>query len=417
MSDRNTGGSLFWRAIAKSISDQATKFSTFFAGRERAERRAKRRAEVIERAKRMPPKGWKPGQAYLFEQSATDENSAATSASKGSASHSATDGSDTVRSEAPEKRPRKQAKPPKRPRNYNPQGRYSGSTTIRPPIVLTRRELITRNSLAVLSMLILGLVINIFFLGNLQHAASQQQLTNAFRVQLSDATAPVSEGDFQKVLLADGAPVALIDIPAIGVHEVIVEGTSSATLKTGPGHRRDTVLPGQAGISIIFGRAAAYGGPFARLQELVPGDQFSVITGQGKSTFEVLGLRYAGDPAPPTLKAGAGRIILESARGAAFVPTGVVRVDAQLTSTVLPAGLRQTTFASLAATDRELATDTSTIWALIFALQFLILVEVALVWAYVRIGLQRTWVVFVPLFLLAGLLVADQVTSLLPNLL
>jgi hypothetical protein len=53
----------------------------------------------------------------------------------------------------------------------------------------------------------------------------------------------------------------------------------------------------------------------------------------------------------------------------------------------------------------------------VFALQFLILIEVALVWAYVRMGLQRTWVVFVPLFLLAGLLVADQVTSLLPNLL
>jgi sortase A len=92
-------------------------------------------------------------------------------------------------------------------------------------------------------------------------------------------------------------------------------------------------------------------------------------------------------------------------------------VDAQLTSTVQPSGQRQTTFASLAAADRELATDTRTIWALVFALQFLILIEVALVWAYVRMGLQRTWVVFVPLFLLAGLLVADQVTSLLPNLL
>lgn len=266
-------------------------------------------------------------------------------------------------------------------------------------------------------MLILGLVINVFFLGNPQHSASQQQLTNAFRVQLSDATAPVNEGDYQKVLLPDGAPVAIIDIPAIGVHEVVVEGTNSGTLKAGPGHRRDSVLPGQAGISIIFGRAAAYGGPFARLQELVPGDQFSVITGQGQSTFEVLGLRYAGDPAPPTLKAGAGRVILESARGAAFVPSGVVRVDAQLTSKVLPAGVRQTTFASLRPVDRELATDTSTVWASIFALQFLVLVEVALVWAYVRMGLQRTWVVFVPLFLLAGLLVADQVTSLLPNLL
>lgn len=441
MFDRNNGGSRFWRNLADSIAGQATKLSIYFTGRARAERHAKREAEAIKRATRMPPKGWKPGQAYIFDRPTTGEATVEVAgdslgATEGAPVHFEPGGPDPVRSEsnvtpsleagpqhgkgigshsrAAAKRPKK---PPKRPRNYNPQGRFSGAPSARPPIVLTRRELITRNSLGVLSVLILGLVVNIFVLSNLQHAAAQQQLTNGFRVQLSDATAPVSEGDFQKVLLPDGAPVALIDIPSIGVHEVIVEGTSSSTMKAGPGHRRDTVLPGQAGVSVIMGRAAAYGGPFARLQELKPGDKFSVITGQGKSDFEVLGLRYAGDPAPAAPKAGAGRIILETARGAAYVPTGVVRVDAQLTGTAQAAGKRQTTFATLAVADKELATDTSTIWALVFALQFLILIEVALVWAYVRMGLRRTWVVFVPLFLLAGLLVADQVTSLLPNLL
>jgi sortase A len=431
MSDRKNNGIPFWRKLTDSFADAATRLSIHFSARARAERSAVKNEQAAERARRMPPKGWKPGQPYIFETAPEPHVHVGTEAHSQNP-HFEPGSPDPVRHEsgaltapqhgsglgshrpASDKRPRK---PPKRPRNFVPGGRYSGAPSTRPPIVLTRRELITRNSLAVLSVLILGLVINIFVLGNLQHSASQQQLTNTFRVQLSDATAPVSEGDFEKVLLADGVPVALIDIPSIGVHEVIVEGTSSSVLKAGPGHRRDTVLPGQAGVSVIMGRAAAYGGPFSRLQELKPGDPFSVITGQGKQTFEVMGLRYAGDPSPAAMTAGSSRIILETARGPAFVPTGVVRVDAQLTSTVQPSGQRQTTFATLAAADRELATDTRTIWALVFALQFLILIEVALVWAYVRMGLQRTWVVFVPLFLLAGLLVADQVTSLLPNLL
>lgn len=52
-----------------------------------------------------------------------------------------------------------------------------------------------------------------------------------------------------------------------------------------------------------------------------------------------------------------------------------------------------------------------------FALQFLIVAELAAVWAFRRFGAQRTWIVFVPVLLLAGFLVAHQVTLLLPNLL
>ena len=427
MSDPKNHEATFWRKVADSVSASVTSLIEYWSAPARADRAASKREQAAERARRMPPKGWKPGQPYIFETKAD-----ALDATEADRAHFEPGGPEPVRHESGaqaaspqgsgigrhptsgDKRPRK---PPKRPRNFLSGGKYGGAPSTRPPIVLSRRELITRNSLAVLSVLILGFILNIFVLGNLQYSASQQQLTNAFRVQLSDATAPVSEGDFQKILLADGAPVALLDIPSIGVHVVIVEGTRSSVLKAGPGHRRDTVLPGQAGVSVVMGRAAAYGGPFSRLQELQPGDPFSVITGQGKQTFEVLGLRYAGDPAPAAMKAGSSRIILETARGPAYIPSGVVRVDAQLTSEVQPSGQRQTTFATLPAADRELATDTSTVWALVFALQFLILIEVALVWAFVRVGLQRTWVVFVPLFLLAELLVADQVTSLLPNLL
>jgi len=64
-----------------------------------------------------------------------------------------------------------------------------------------------------------------------------------------------------------------------------------------------------------------------------------------------------------------------------------------------------------------MATDLSTVWALVFALQFLVAAQIAAVWAYRRIGAQKTWVVFVPVGLLAVIYVSNQLTLLLPNLL
>jgi sortase A len=278
-------------------------------------------------------------------------------------------------------------------------------------------QALVRSFVAVLAALLFGFAINLMVFSHIQHAVSQQQLENTFKAELAAGTAPVSEGTFDKVLLSNGAPVAVLDIPSIGVHEVIVEGSSSDALKSGPGHRRDTVLPGQAGLSVIMGRAAAYGGPFSKIQQLAPGDTFSVRTGQGEQIFEVIGVRYAGDPSPAAPTASQSRIILETARGPGFIPTGVARVDAELVSKVQPAGQRQSTFGLLPPEQKELATDLSQVWILVFALQFFVVAEVAAVWAFRKVGAQKTWVVFVPVIVLAGLYVADQVTRLLPNLL
>lgn len=300
-------------------------------------------------------------------------------------------------------------RPPKPPRRI--------PASMREPRPLGPREAAARTALMLVAVLLLGFIANLMVLGQLQHQIAQQNLENTFIAQLAEGTAPVSEGTVDDVLLSDGAPVALIEIPEIGLREVIVEGTDAATTKAGPGHQRDTVLPGQKGVSIIQGRQAAYGGPFSRLQELVPGQRFTVVTGQGEHTYEVIGLRYAGDAAPPPPRAGESRLILATARGAAYMPTGVARIDARLVSEAQPSGTRQTTAVSLPPQDRPLATDTSTVWALVFAAQLLLIIEGAAVWSFVRVGARKTWVVFAPLTLLAGVYVADQAANLLPNLL
>jgi sortase A len=277
--------------------------------------------------------------------------------------------------------------------------------------------MLVRGCLSIVAALLFSFVANVVVLSQVQHLVSQQQLYNEFRQQLADGTAPVSEGDYNDVLLADGAPVAVIEIPQIGLHDVVVEGTSGDALTAGPGHRRDTVLPGQQGISVIMGRAAAYGGPFGRIQELAPGDSFTVRTGQGKQVFEVIGVRYAGDPTPASPKGGESRLMLQTARGPAFIPSGVAYVDAQLRSEVQGSGQRQTTFSTLPAEDKPMATDMSTVWALVFALQFLLAAQFAAVWAFRTIGAQKTWIVFVPIGVLAVIYVGNQLTPLLPNLL
>lgn len=337
-----------------------------------------------------PPRGWKTNRTL-------------------SPAHDGPDGSEDVPGigSAPPRgwRPRQPPKPPRRPPA--------------PPVVvvLSPQDQLVRTIFAIVAALIFGFLANVTVLGELQHMVAQQQLTDTLRIELAQGTAPVSEGTVDKVLLADGAPLGIIDIPSIGVHEVFVEGSDSGTTRTGPGHRRDTVLPGQAGISVVMGRAAAYGGPFGRIQELSPGQEFTVLTGQGQQTFSVIGVRYAGDPAPTALAAGESRLILETARGPAFVPGGVARVDAQLTSETQPAGIRQTTYTTLPVAHKELATDATRVWALAFALQFFLLIELAAVWSFRKVGARKTWTVFIPVVTLGGLLVADQVVRLLPNLL
>ncbi|TPX02076.1 sortase [Schumannella luteola] len=266
-------------------------------------------------------------------------------------------------------------------------------------------------------LLLFAFLLQVVVLSQLQHLESQQRLRDAFRAQLAAGTAPVSEADYTGKMLRSTSPVGILSIPQIGVNEVLVEGTDSDTLKTGAGHRRDTPLPGQPGVSVLIGRAAAYGGPFSHIQELAPGDRFTVRTGQGSSTFEVIGVRYAGDPTPAALARGGSRLVLQSARGPAFAPNGVVYVDARLVSPVMDAGARWTTTGALPPEERALQADTREVWSLVFALQFLLAAHLGAVWARRRVGSRKTWLVGAPVVALAVLLAADRIVPLLPNVL
>jgi sortase A len=142
-----------------------------------------------------------------------------------------------------------------------------------------------------------------------------------------------------------------------------------------------------------------------------------VTTGQGVFEFQVLGVRRAGDPVPPPLAAGAARLSLVTADGTPFVPSGVVRVDADLVGAAVGGPRPALTADSLPASERPLGTDTSTLWALALWLQALTLVMVGAIWAWHRWGRPQAWIVFTPAVVLVGLGAAGELARLLPNLL
>ena len=187
-------------------------------------------------------------------------------------------------------------------------------------------------------------------------------------------------------------------------------------MRSGPGHRRDSPLPGQAGTSIIFGRRAAYGGPFGHLSQLTAGQVFTVTTGQSRNLYRILDTRRAGDPQPDPPAAGKGRIILMTATGDRYVPAGLLRVDADLVSTVQPAGARPITVANLPAQETALAGDSS-VWVPILLLsQALLLAALAVAWMRSRWGRAQVWLTGMPVLLAVGVALSSEVSCLLPNL-
>ena len=278
--------------------------------------------------------------------------------------------------------------------------------------------LISGTAVTILAVVLLGFVLDTLAFGALKHSRDQQVAYSKLRSDLGVVTAPLGHTDENGALYPLGTPMALLQIPEIGVREVVLEGTTGSVLRSGPGLRRDTPLPGQAGVSMIMGRRAAFGAPFLYLDELLPEQEFTVTTGQGVQRYRVIGVRHSGDPAPQEPAAGAGRLILMTADGPPLLPNDVIRVDADLISTVQPSTPKQVLATrSLPAAERPLAADPSVWLPLVLWGQGLVIATVAVTWAWTRWGRWQAWAVGVPLLGALGLAVADQAAGLLPNLL
>ena len=93
-----------------------------------------------------------------------------------------------------------------------------------------------------------------------------------------------------------GDPVGRLRADAIGLDEIVVEGTDSGALRKGPGHYPGTPLPGTRGTVGIAGHRTTYGAPFRHVDELERGDAIELTMPYGRFSYRVERTRIV----PPT---------------------------------------------------------------------------------------------------------------------
>ena len=97
------------------------------------------------------------------------------------------------------------------------------------------------------------------------------------------------------IAIVEGDPVAIIELPTIGVKKFVVAGVQTADLKKGPGHYPDTPFPGELGNAAIAGHRTTYGEPFRQLDELELGDEIKVTDLFGREfVYRVTGTQIVG---------------------------------------------------------------------------------------------------------------------------
>lgn len=270
--------------------------------------------------------------------------------------------------------------------------------------------------LGLIALLLVAFVFEVAVVGAVRHARAQTLGYDQFRTALANGTVPVGQLDSNGKVVPVGTPVARLQIKALGIDDVVFQGTTSEVLADGPGHRRDTPFPGQSGTSVLYGRQSGYGGDFGDIGSLKPGDAITVTTGQGVQHFVVTELRHAGTRVPSTVQ-GAAMLTLVTADGFPLFPQRMLYVDAHLLGT--PAATPWIPFgaSALPSAENAMAGDSSGSIQLMLWSELLLLAALVLVWVRSRWGRWQTWIVAVPVLGLASMQAAHYLAMNLPNLL
>jgi sortase A len=253
-----------------------------------------------------------------------------------------------------------------------------------------------------------------FGLSGLQEQRSQDQLYAAFR-GLLDPSSPIAP--YIGGAISQGAPVALLDSPQAGLHNVmVVEGPSSGDLLAGPGHLADTPLPGQPGESVLVGKSSTAGAPFSGITRLRKGDLITVRTGQGQFLFTVLGRVLPGQRLPKITSAQ-GLLTLVTSAGpgtlGSLAPDHLMYVDAKLQGKAVPAPPgRPTTIPAVQVQGHNdpNAWPFAALWLLV-----LLAGSAACWWLWARWGIFRTWLVGAPVLFGILWVLSNETMRLLPN--
>lgn len=133
----------------------------------------------------------------------------------------------------------------------------------------------------------------------------------------------------------DGAAVGRIVIPRVGASYVVVNGTDTEDLKSGPGIYPETSFPGIQGTTAIAGHRTTYLAPFRNINLLRPGNHILLSMPYAHFTYTVTGQRVVApsDVAAAVAEVGYSRLVL-SACTPLFSAAKRLLVYARLTRTV-----------------------------------------------------------------------------------
>jgi sortase A len=260
-----------------------------------------------------------------------------------------------------------------------------------------------------------GFFVYLYAISSISESHAQAAMLKNFVGQLAQGTAPVTpyaqgSGSTQ-VPLSQGVPVAVLNIPQIGLRDVVVvNGTTSRDLALGPGHVRASALPGQAGVSFIYGKAVTFGAPFANLMRLNRGDRFTVTTGQGTSTYTVESFGTSSDPAPAD---SVNRLVLETA-ASSFMPNHAVQVSADLVSPPKP---NPDDWPAITPQESDMASDAAdSLVPLMLWSQALLIAAIGATYAAYRWSRWSAYLLMAPVVIALTWNVYENLAGLLPNL-
>jgi sortase A len=133
----------------------------------------------------------------------------------------------------------------------------------------------------------------------------------------------------------EGSAVGRIVIPLIGASYVVVKGTDTSDLESGPGVYPETNFPGVGGTTAIAGHRTTYLAPFRHIDALRQGSRILLNMPYAHFTYTVIGERVVAptDVAAAVGEVGYSRLVL-SACTPLFSAAKRLLVFARLTRTV-----------------------------------------------------------------------------------
>lgn len=132
-----------------------------------------------------------------------------------------------------------------------------------------------------------------------------------------------------------GSAVGRIVIPRIGAGYVVVKGTDTESLESGPGIYSETGFPGIAGTTAIAGHRTTYLAPFRHIDSLRPGNRILLYMPYAHFTYTVIGRRVVSpDDVPAAVARVAYTRLVLSACTPLFSAARRLLVYARLTRTV-----------------------------------------------------------------------------------